>query len=121
MAFRGDGKAVNIVAPTGGVVAGNFYYDEVTGWAGFALATEDAGVPVALEIERVHEFEAPSADAYEPGDLVYLDDDGTLSPTPAATARPIMRVDEVTDSVNANQKLVVAKMLPQTWAKFAVA
>ncbi len=116
--MRTDGKSVDVVAPVGGYVKGNFYYNAASGWAGIALDTVAEGYPVALEIERGHEIELATALTIVKGDVLFLKDDGTLDKTGSATKRPIMRVVEVATSTTAGQDLITGIFLPQTWAKF---
>lgn len=118
--FDNDGLAVNIVAPAGGVTAGNFVYDAVTGWAGFALDTVDAGEGVALEIARGHRFLHPKSESVVAGDILHVTNAGTLSKTPSATARPFLKVTEVVEDVTGTQDQVIGNVLPQNWAKFAI-
>lgn len=117
MAFDNDGKAVNIVAPAD-VTAGDFVYDEVSGWAGFALGTVAEGELVALEVTRAHRMTVLKSVGFALGDMVYLKDDGTLDDTPSSTVRVIGKVSEVTE-VDATHDQIVINMFPQTWAKFA--
>ena len=116
--FDNDGLAVNIVAPVGGVVAGDFVYDAVTGFAGFALDTVAAGEGVALEIARAHRWKMLSSLSIAVGDILYVLDNGTLNHTGSATKRPFAKVTEVVASVTGTEDLVTAVVLPQTWAKF---
>lgn len=123
--FDNDGKAVNIVAPEGGLVAGQFYYDEVTGWAGSVLDTVDEGEGVALEIVRGHRYNVPASLNVVVGDVLHVGADGTLVKTAPTPARPYMKVTEVVDNVTTiggvAQDQVIGVLLPQTWAKFATA
>lgn len=118
--FDNDGLAVNILAPTGGVTAGDFVYDEVTGWAGFALDTVDAGVGLALEVARGHRFLHVKSESVVAGDVLYITDAGALSKTPSSTARAFLKVTEVVEDVTASQDQVIGIVLPQTWAIFVV-
>lgn len=113
-----DGLAVDIVAPAGGLVAGQFYYDPVTGWAGAVLDTVDEGEGVALEIARGHRFEVPDTLTVTVGSLLYVQDDGSLGTT--TTTRPFMKVYEVVNQVTDETDLVAGVVLPQAWAGFAV-
>lgn len=118
--FDNDGLAINTVAPTGGVVAGDFVYDPVTGFAGFALDTVDAGESVALEIARGHRVRLATALGAAVGDVLHVQDDGTLDDAAdTGGARPFMKVTEVT-ALDATYSLVVGVVLPQTWPKFTV-
>lgn len=122
MAFDNDGKAVNIVAPEGGLVKDQFYYDEVTGWAGQVLDTVAEGEGVALEIVRGHRINVPASLNVAVGDVLYVEDDGTLGKT--GPGRPYMKVTEVVDNVTTVNEVVqdqvIGVLLPQLWAKFAV-
>lgn len=118
--FDNDGLAVNIVAPAGGVVAGQFVYDAVSGWAGFALDTVDAGEGVALEIARGHRFNHVKTESVVAGDILHVTNGGTLSKTASATARPFIKVTEVVEDVTATEDQVIGIVLPQVWAKFAI-
>lgn len=113
-----DGLAVDIVAPAGGLKAGQFYYDPTTGWAGAVLDTVDEGEAVALEIARGHRFEVSNGLTLSKGILLYIQNDGTLGTT--STARPFMKVYEVVSNVTASTHLVAGIVLPQSWAKFAL-
>lgn len=125
MAFDNDGKAVDIVAPEGGLVKDQFYYDEVTGFAGQVLDTVDEGEGVSLEIVRGHRINLPAALNVAVGDVLHVQTDGTLDRTVDGTARPYMKVTEVVENVTTidavAQDQVIGVLLPQTWAKFAVA
>lgn len=126
MAFDNDGKAVNIVAPAGGLTKGQFFYDEVSGWAGQVLDTVAEGEGVALEIVRGHRINVPASLNVAQGDVLHVQDDGTLG-TAADTggARPYLKVTEVVDNVttieSVAQDQVIGVVLPQTWAQFDVA
>lgn len=115
-----DGLAVDIVAPAGGLVAGQFFYDEVTGWAGSVLDTVDEGEGVSLEIARGHRYEVSDTLSVEVGDVLHVGDDGTLTNVATTPARPYMKVYEVVPDVTADTDLVAGVLLPQTWEKFAV-
>ena len=70
-----DGKSVEVTAPVGGVIGGNFYYLE--GFLGCAFATRDAGEKVALNIEP-GEFETKqilASDTFAKGTKIYWDVD----------------------------------------------
>jgi len=114
-----DGLAVDIVAPAGGLTAGSFYYDPVTGWAGSVLGTVDAGEGVSLEIARGHRYEVSDTLSVAVGDILYVQDDGTLG-TDDSSGRAYMKVYEVVESVTDETDLVAGVLLPQTWNKFAV-
>lgn len=124
MAFDNDGKAVDIIAPEGGLVKDQFYYDETTGWAGQVLDTVDEGEGVSLEIARGHRLSLPAALNAAVGDVLHVQDDGTLGRTVDGTARPYMKVTQVVDNVITRDAItydqVIGVLLPQTWAKFAV-
>lgn len=113
-----DGLAVNTVAPAGGLTAGQFYYDPVTGFAGSVLDTVDEGEGVALEIARGHRYEVSDTLTVAVGDILHVQADGSLGTTD--TGRPFMKVYEVVESVTDETDLVAGILLPQTWAKFTV-
>ena len=116
-----DGLAVDIVAPAGGLEAGQFYYDPVTGWAGAVLDTVDEGEGVSLEIARGHRFEVPDTLSVAVGDVLHVQDDGTLGVgADTGGARPFMKVYEVVEDVTDTTDLVAGVLLPQTWAQFTV-
>lgn len=120
--FDNDGKAVNIVAPEGGLVKNQFYYDPTTGFAGSVLDTVDEGEGVALEIVRAHRYNVPASVGVLVGDVLHVQDDGTLGRTAdTGGARPYMKVTEVVENVTATEDQVIGVLLPQTWAKFTVA
>lgn len=114
--FDNDGLAVNILAPTGGVTAGDFVYDETTGWAGFALATAAEGEGLALEVARGHRFLHDKSESVVAGDILYVTDAGALSKTPSSTARAFLKVTEVVEDVTSTQDQVIGIVLPQLWA-----
>lgn len=118
--FDNDGLAVNIIAPAGGVTAGDFVYDAVTGWAGFALGTAAVGEGVALEVGRGHRFLHIKSESVVAGDILFITDAGTLSKTPSSTARPFLKVTEVVEDVTSTQDQVIGIVLPQTWASFVI-
>ena len=118
--FDNDGKAVDIVAPEGGLEKGQFYYDPVTGWAGSVLDTVDEGEGVSLEVVRGHRYNLLSSLNIEVGNILYVQDDGSLAPTAESTPRPYMKVTEVVESVTQTEDQVIGVLLPQTWAKFAL-
>lgn len=111
-----DGKAVDIVAPVGGLTAGQFFYDSVTGWAGSVLDTVDAGEGVSLEIVRGHRYEVPNTLIVAVGDVLHIQADGTLGTV--STSRPYMKIYEVVPNVTSTTDLVAGVLLPQTWGTF---
>jgi hypothetical protein len=115
-----DGKAVDIVAPEGGLTAGQFYYDPVTGWAGSVLDTVDEGEGVSLEIVRGHRYNLLSSLNIAVGDVLHVQDDGSLGVGADSAARPYMKVTEVVEGVTDTEDQVIGVLLPQTWAKFAL-
>ena len=123
MAFDNDGKAVNIVAPEGGLTKDQFYYDPTTGWAGQVLDTVDEGEGVALEVVRGHRINLPASLNIAVGDVLHVQDDGTLDKAADGASRPYMKVTEVVENVttidSVAQDQVIGVLLPQTWAKFA--
>jgi len=118
--FDNDGKAVNIVAPAGGLEKNQFYYDPVTGWAGMVLDTVAEGDLVALEIVRAHRLTVLTSLGFAVGDIAYVQDDGTLDDAADTVARPFMKITEVS-TVDGTQSQIIGVLLPQTWAKFALA
>lgn len=114
-----DGKAVNIVAPEGGLTKNQFYYDPVTGFAGSVLDTVDEGQGVALEIVRAHRYNVAASLNVAVGDILHVGADGTLVKTAPTPARPYMKVTEVVENVTTTEDQVIGVLLPQTWAKFA--
>lgn len=117
--FDNDGLAVNIVAPAGGLTAGQYYYDPTTGFAGAVLDTVVEGEAVALEIARGHRFNLLSSLSIAAGDILHVQDDGSLdNAADGGTARPFMKVTEVVASVTDTEDQVIGVLLPQTWAKF---
>lgn len=68
-----DGQSIKVTAPTGGVVAGTFYY--LNGMVGMAFDSVDAGDEVALNIEQA-EYETSqilTTDTMAVGTLLYFD------------------------------------------------
>ncbi len=67
----GNGQSVEVTAPVGGVVAGNFYL--IGGFFGMAYATVDEGSRVNLDIDANGRYYQDSPVAYAVGDVVYFD------------------------------------------------
>ena len=119
--FDNDGLAVNGVAPTGGVDAGDFVYDPTTGFAGFALDTVAETEAVALEIARGHRVKLAHSQSIAVGDVLHVTTGGLLNKVYTTGApRPFMKVTDVV-AIDSIYDLVVGVVLPQTWPKFAVA
>ncbi len=117
--FDNDGLAVNIIAPEGGLVAGQYYYDPTSGFAGAVLGTVAEGEAVAMEIARGHRFNLLSSLNIVAGDILHVQDDGSLDRTAdGGTARAFMKVTEVVAGVTDTEDQVIGVLLPQTWAKF---
>lgn len=114
--FDNDGLTVRVTAPEDGLEKGQFFYDAgETDWAGFVLDTVDEGEEVALEIARGHRFNIAASLNVAVGEVLYVQDDGTLDTTPDAVVRPFLKVTEVTPDVITNFDQVVGVVLSQVW------
>ena len=77
--FRQDGKAVDVVAPTGGVTKGQPTVAQ--GFFGIAMADAAAGETVAIEVaQRVHALNVTGLTAPK-GTAIYITSAGVLSTT----------------------------------------
>ena len=69
--FVQSGEMLDLVAPSGGVVAGKLYL--IGGLLVVASVTADAGVTFSGATEGVFDLDAKSTDTFAPGDPVYWD------------------------------------------------
>jgi hypothetical protein len=113
--FDNDGLTVRVTAPSGGLEKGQFYFDSTTDWAGFVLDTVAEGELVAMEIGRGHRFNVAASLNVAVGEILYVQDNGTLDTEPDEVVRPFMKVTEVTPDVVTNFDQVVGVVLSQIW------
>lgn len=97
---RTDGKAIDVVVPSGMVVdAGDPVY--IDGWHGIAMANGDEGDIIAIEVEpSVHEIELGSAVAAAKGAVLYITTDGTNDVNATNTNRLFGKVVKAKDANN---------------------
>lgn len=76
-----DGKTINVVAPAGGVVAGEFY--RINGWNGVCEVTTPAGQMFALNTDPTFDFyvQVLATDAPTIGTALYATPAGVLTVT----------------------------------------
>lgn len=95
-----DGRTIDVVAPTGGVTAGNFY--RVSGWNGIAELTVAAGETFPLNIDPTYVFYTPmtTADAAAVGALLYVAPGGGLLTATATGNVAAAKVHQAKDANN---------------------
>lgn len=99
----GDAKSVDVVAPSGGVLAGVFY--RISGWNGFATKDAAAGETVALQIGTDEAFECNvgAGITANKGSTIYIPAGGAgiADLTNTATSNlPALKVIDAKDSGN---------------------